>query len=73
MMMGKLVAPNLTTGKGGVGAKYNGAQLARVLRHGVKQDGHPALFMPSQEFVNLNEQDLANIVAYVKSVPPVDK
>jgi mono/diheme cytochrome c family protein len=71
-MMGKLIAPNLTSGQGGVGAKYDDAKHLRVLRHGVKQDGHPALFMPSQEYVNLNEQDLANIIAYVRSVPPVD-
>jgi mono/diheme cytochrome c family protein len=70
--MGRLTASNLTTGKGGVGAKYTDEGWVRAIRHGVKHDGKPALFMPSEEFNNLNDEDLADIIAYVKSVPAVD-
>ena len=42
--------PNLTTGKGGVGKQYSDAQLARVIRHGIKADGKSLRFMPAQDF-----------------------
>jgi mono/diheme cytochrome c family protein len=71
-IFGRLVASNLTTGKGGVLANYTDAQLERAIRHGVKADGTPVLFMPSQEFNHFTDEDLAAVVAYVRSLPPVD-
>jgi mono/diheme cytochrome c family protein len=71
--LGRLTASNLTRGKGGVGAKYDNEKFIRVLRHGVKQDGHPALFMPSDEFANFNSKDLGDLAAYLNSLPPVDR
>lgn len=48
-------------------------EIVRVLRHGVSRDGRPLIVMPAAEYTNLCEQDIADIVAYVRSVPPVDK
>jgi cytochrome c553 len=71
-MMGLLVTSNLTTGKGGVASNYTDAQLARAIRHGVKPDGTPTLFMPAQEFNRFTDEDVAALVAYIRSLPPVD-
>jgi mono/diheme cytochrome c family protein len=71
--LGTISAPNLTTGKGGRLPAYDDVALERVLRHGIKVDGRPALIMPSEVFNNLSDQDLAALIAYLRSVPPVDR
>lgn len=69
---GKLIAANLTAGKGGIGGKFSDADWVRAIRHGVDPDGKPLLFMPAQEFYYFNDKDLGDLIAYVKSVSPVD-
>jgi mono/diheme cytochrome c family protein len=69
----RLIAPNLTRGAGGIGGQFSDADWVRAIRHGVGPDGKPLLFMPSQVFAALSDADLADIIAYVKSVPPVDR
>ncbi len=68
----KLYASNLTTGRGGVGASYSDVDWVRAVRHGVGPDGKPLLFMPSQEFYPLSDEDLGALLAYIKTLPPVD-
>lgn len=71
-MVGHLLGPNLTSGKGSVTANFTMADWDGVVRHGVKPDGMPVI-MPSGDFVGMSDQELSDIVAYVRSVPPVDK
>lgn len=71
--MGMIPAPNLTTGKGGAGAEYTDEDFVRAIRHGVDNDGNPLAIMPSQAYWHFSDEDLGAIIAYVKSVPPVDK
>jgi mono/diheme cytochrome c family protein len=66
-------APNLTSGKGGIGANYTDEDWIRAIRHGIKQNGTSVFIMPSNDFYYLSDADLAGIIAYVKSVPPVDR
>lgn len=68
----RLFASNLTRGEGGVGGSYTDRDWARAIRHGIGPDGKPLLFMPSHEFNVLTDEDLGALVAYLKSVPPVD-
>jgi cytochrome c553 len=68
----RLGAPNLTSGAGGVGGRYSASDWVRTIRHGVRPDGSPLLFMPTANFYNLSDADLAAIIAYVRSRPPVD-
>lgn len=70
--LGHLYAANLTGGEGGVGAAYTDEDWDRAVRHGIGPDGRPLLFMPSQEFHGLSDDDLGDLIAYVRSVPPVD-
>lgn len=69
---GRFVASNLTGGAGGIGGSYSEADWVRAVRHGVRPDGSPLLFMPSANFYHLSDADLGAILAYIKSQPPVD-
>jgi mono/diheme cytochrome c family protein len=70
--LGRIVAPNLTSGKNGLGATLSTADIARVVRYGVKPDGHSVLLMPADDYTHLTDADLGAVLAYVKSLPPVD-
>ena len=67
-----IIATNLTSGRGGVGATYDDADYVRSIRHGVNSQGRGQLIMHSDIYHNLSKQDLGAIIAYLKSVPPVD-
>jgi len=68
-----LPAPNLTQGRGGVGAGYGVADWVRALRHGIGADGRALAVMPAEYYVNLSREDLAAIVAHLAGVPPVER
>lgn len=70
--MGRLVAANLTSGRGGLGARYSNDDLIRAIIHGVRSDRRSVIFMPSSEF-HFTEADLGALVAYIRSLPPVDR
>ncbi|HSB03046.1 MAG TPA: cytochrome c [Anaerolineales bacterium] len=70
--VGLVVASNLTAGQGGVAGGYTDPGWVRAIRHGIRADGTPLLFMPSTEFYFLSDEDLGAVVAYIKSTPPVD-
>lgn len=70
--LGRFVAPNLTRGKGGLGASRSDADLATALRHGVGPSGRSLVFMPSEDYTHFSTQDLTALLAYVRSRPPVD-
>jgi len=71
-VVGLLVATNLTSGTGGIGEEYNDEDWIRAIRHGVRKDGKSVVFMPSHEYNQIDRKDLADLVAYIKSVPPSD-
>ncbi|KAA3440067.1 c-type cytochrome [Rufibacter hautae] len=71
--LGRLVSANLTKGKGGLPASYTTTDWMRALRHGVDANGQALLFMPSHETTLLSAQDMAAIIAYCQSLPPVHK
>ena len=68
----KLYAANLTPGRGGIAAEYTDKDWERAIRHAVAPDGKPLLFMPAHEFFYLGDEDLAALIAYLKTVKPVD-
>ena len=67
-----LSMPNLTSGAGGVGATNTDEDWVRAIRHGVGYDGRGLLLMPSRVWYYLSDEDLADLIAYLKSLPPVD-
>jgi cytochrome c553 len=67
-----MAAPNLTSGRGGIGAGMGDADWVRAIRHGVKSDGRSLIIMPSYAYANLSDRDLGAMIAYLKQLPPVD-
>ena len=67
-----LSVPNLTPGAGGVGAINTDEDWVRAIRHGVGHDGRGLSLMPSAVWYYLSDDDLADLIAYLKSLPPVD-
>lgn len=72
-VLGRLVGTNLTPGAGGVGQAYDDADWVRAIRHGVGPDGKPLIFMPSYEYFPLDDDDLGSLIAYLKSLEPIDR
>ncbi len=72
-MLGTLDAANLTTGEGGIGREYTSDEdYVRAIRHGIDPRGKP-IFMPAVTSTShLSDQDLGAIIAYIKTIPPVD-
>ncbi|HEX6269325.1 MAG TPA: c-type cytochrome [Anaerolineales bacterium] len=71
-MIFTLAASNLTAGLGGVGTVYSDADYVRAIRHGINQEGRGLIIMHSDIYHNLSKEDLGAIIAFVKSMPPVD-
>jgi mono/diheme cytochrome c family protein len=70
--LGKVIAPNITsdveTGIGG----WSDDEIARAIQEGVNKSGQ-ALFpvMPYMNFRDMDDEDLASIVVYLRTVPAV--
>lgn len=71
--MGVWYGPNLTSGKGGRAGTFSNDDWVRAIRHGVGPDGRGLFLMPSEEYQHLGDDDLGAVIAYLKSVPPVDR
>lgn len=72
-MIGHLYGANLTTGEGSATAGWSPEDWSRAIRNGVAPDGHGVLMMPSYHYAGLSDEDLGRIIAYLRSVPPVDR
>ena len=69
--LGTILGPNLTTGAGSVTLAYGPADWDRAVRHGVTSSGLPAV-MPAEDFQRMSDQELSDVVSYIRSMPPVD-
>jgi cytochrome c553 len=63
--LARLVAPNISVKLPG----YTDTQVATVLRKGVKPDGSSVLFMPSEMYRHLDDEDLGRLIAYLRTIP----
>ena len=69
-ILGAIPASNLTSGKGGVATSYADTDWVRAIRHGVMPDGHVETLM--YDYSTMSDQDLGDLIAYLKQIPPVD-
>ena len=69
---GRLAPSNLTRGRGGIDG-YTDADFERAIRHGVGRDGRPLVFMPSEAFAPMTDEDLAALIGYLRTFAPVDR
>jgi mono/diheme cytochrome c family protein len=67
----RVKSPNITSGPGGVVSGYSEGDWVRAIRHGVAPSGRALLVMPSEDYNRLTDADFAALVAYVRSLPPV--
>ena len=72
-MLGTIATANLTAGQGSATAGYTVADWERAIRHGVGPDGRGLLIMPSYEYAGLSDEQVAQMIAYLQTVPPVDR
>ena len=69
---GHLVASNLTSDKETGAGNWTDDQIARAVREGIKHDDTTVFpMMPYMLYKDLSDEDLASLVAYLRSVPPV--
>ena len=64
----RVSGPNITSG--GATAKYSAEDWVRIVRHGVRPNGRPAMIMPSEDYARFTDADIAAIVGYVRTLPP---
>jgi len=69
---GHLVAPNLTPDRETGAGTWSDDAIARAIREGIGHDGR-AMFplMPYADFRHLSDEDVASIVVFLRSLPPV--
>lgn len=54
-------------------AKYSDAELARLIRFGVKRDGTATYIMPVEGHNGLADEDLARIIGWMRTLKPTPK
>jgi cytochrome c553 len=65
--LARIVAPNLTAAV----HRYTDAQLAVIIRNGIRPDGRSLMVMPAQAFIGMSDADVGRIIAFLKSLPSV--
>ena len=70
--LGTIDSANLTSGEGGIGRDFTTQDYVRAIRHGIGRDGKPIFMTAVPSTAHLSDEDLGAIIAYLKTVPPVD-
>ena len=65
----RFTCPNITVAR----ERYTDRDLVILLRHGRKLDGALVDFMPWDMYAHLTERDLANVIAFVRATPVVQR
>lgn len=64
----RVVAPNITPAR--LAARgYDADAIAAAIRHGVRPDGTPLVFMPAHDYADLGDADTAALVAHMATLP----
>ena len=71
MPFARVPAPNLTAGA--PGGAFTDEEFERAVRHGIGRDGRKLFVMPSAEYTYLSDQDIADILAWIRSLPAVER
>jgi mono/diheme cytochrome c family protein len=70
--LGTMVIPNITTGKDAAGSVYSDAELARLIKHGIRRDGTSVRLMPSTDTAWWPDEDVDALISWIRQQPPVD-
>jgi len=67
-----MVHPNITPDKETGAGTWSDAQFERAIRHGIGHDGRELSdFMPYAFFRSMTDEDMASVIAYLRSIPAV--
>ncbi len=69
LMWGMALAPNLVS----YAQQEDAATFEAALRHGIGRDGKAMYSMPSYNFIRMRDEDVADIIAYLRSLTPAQK
>jgi cytochrome c2 len=69
---GVFAGSNLTKGEGGIAKYYTPSDMAKAIRHAIKKDGKPILYMPSEKYYSLDDEEITNLISYIYSVEPIN-
>jgi cytochrome c553 len=69
----RVVAPNLTPGRGSVVRGFADRDWLRAILSGTAQDGRSLLIMPAKELRSLADEDVSSLVAFARTLPPVNR
>ena len=71
---GRVVPPNITPDPETGAGNWTDDMLARAIREGIGHDGRALFpFMPYPDFRNMSDEDLASVIVYLRSIPPIRK
>lgn len=68
-----IVAPNLTSGKGGIAASRSDDDFLRAIRHGIGVGGRALALMPARNYWHMGDADVGALITYLRSLPAVDR
>ncbi len=69
---GIFYAANLTSGQDGIASQYTDEEIAQTIWYGVRPDGSLTVGMPYEFNRGIDTEDMAHLIAYLRSVPPID-
>jgi mono/diheme cytochrome c family protein len=70
--LGTIDSANLTTGEGGLDRGFSTEDYVRAIRHGINRQGKPIFMLAVVSTSQLSDEDLGALIAYLKTVPPVN-
>jgi mono/diheme cytochrome c family protein len=68
IVYGGNITPHEETGIG----TWTDEEIARAVREGVRIDGRQLILMPWQDYAVTTDEDIAAVVAYLRSIPAID-
>ncbi len=71
--IGVLPSSNLTRAKGSETEGYTSLDFVRAIRHGLNKQGNVLMVMPSEAYANYSDEDLGCLIAYLESLPPIER
>lgn len=73
MPMARVVAPNLTPGRGGIATNRSDDDYLRAIRHGIGVGGRALVLMPARNYWHMGDADVGALIAYLRTLPAVDR
>jgi hypothetical protein len=71
---GRVVPSNITPDPETGAGNWTDDMLARAIREGISHDGRALFpFMPYPDFRFISDEDLASVIVYLRSIPPIRK